>query len=469
MQMAVHPKAARRGGETPSLPANAPFLQNRTSLPLRWEVLKEAITGRKAFLISLSHGSWEGLSHLAEGRDEPKYDSNHEVETRQLLRSLVGKAAAQGEFEVLWRLYDSGLLELSLSGLFRLAEGRNAAYAALLAENNGIEPAWETYHANCLDRLWPYHEALARERLQKQKISGRLARLIELHHKKEERKAQKALQEKERQELKEKKAADKARSKAEKERNKAEKRERDEKAHEVKKQAGKKPTMNPFLKGIMDKTRKSGAYGEFDEYEPLPDGEAGVDFSCLKAEEEPCGKKGKLPEEPEDEFMTKAPDGGKAPVIPQEDELALAAAANADLPSEEGGGNPAPEKGTGAGGKKAGNRAHKRIGLSGLRWSPALETPGGEKKPNGKNDPLARAKECLTYCKIVLSPARLDANMLVVVNCAGEGPSQTVFMWESRPDMNVKDFAVSISYAGPDSVCGYSLKGARVPFRIWEA
>ena len=153
MQTAQPHKVIQKGKAL--LPAaDATFLQARTGLPLKCEVLKETIMSRHAFMVSPSHEAWAMLAHLAGNVSEPKYYQRRPSETRRLLRSLVEKAVEQGEFETLYRLYDSGLLSLNLSREFCYSANRETAYLALLEENGGAEPTKETYHRNCLDSLW---------------------------------------------------------------------------------------------------------------------------------------------------------------------------------------------------------------------------------------------------------------------------------------------------------------------------
>jgi hypothetical protein len=163
--------------------AEATFLQKRTGLPLRSEVLKEAILGRHAFIVSLTHEAWIMLAHLAGNASEPKYYQRRPAATRRLLRSLVEEAAKKGEFDMLHRMYASGLLSLNLSREFCYSANRASAYRALLEENGGQEPTLETYHENCLDALWPRKGTNASMASRKPKAEGRMPKAAPIEEK----------------------------------------------------------------------------------------------------------------------------------------------------------------------------------------------------------------------------------------------------------------------------------------------
>ncbi|GEM_PF-6782503 len=163
------------------------FFSKQTSLPLGLEIAKEAILVRKQYSIEISRESWAELKHLSEAGCRPKFYNNGYTDDSKLFRSLVKKAAELGEYKTLFGLYDAGRLKLTLSQAFWIRTIRREVYAALLAENGGIEPAPDVYHKNFLDLLLPYHKRLSNPQSYRKTPEERLQLLAEKIKKKKEK------------------------------------------------------------------------------------------------------------------------------------------------------------------------------------------------------------------------------------------------------------------------------------------
>ncbi|MFA5929737.1 MAG: hypothetical protein WC861_02550 [Candidatus Micrarchaeia archaeon] len=139
-----------------------PFLSSRTGIPLRYEVLRQAIL-QGHYRIPVKPQTWEMIKHLAPaGSPVPRYYCENFSEIKRFFRNIIETAAKQGKYEELHQLYMAKfdaekpmVLELQLARVLGKSRSKSAGFEALLGEI-GKQPEYADYQYNCLLDLRRY-------------------------------------------------------------------------------------------------------------------------------------------------------------------------------------------------------------------------------------------------------------------------------------------------------------------------